>query len=68
MKRRASYEEIVEHLPIQRVIYYDFETSDRLKEGMKHYTEILEFGASIHNFKTFQSFITPKVGRKFKIA
>ena len=67
MKRRASYEEIVEHLPIQRVIYYDFETSDSLKEGMKHYPEILEFGACIHNFKTFHSFITPKVGRKFKI-
>ena len=34
---------------------------------MKHYPEILEFGASIHNFKTFQSYITPKVGSKFKM-
>ena len=67
MKRRASYEAIVEHLPIQRVVYYDFETSYKLKESMNHYPEILEFGASIHNFKTFQSFITPKVGRKFKM-
>ena len=67
MKHCASYEEIVEHLPIQRAVYYDFETSDRLKEGMKHYPEILEFGACIHNFKTFHSYITPKVGSKFKM-
>ena len=67
MKRRASQEETLEHLPIQRAVYYDFETSDRLKKGMKHYPEILEFGACIHNFKTFQSYITPKVGSKFKM-
>ena len=68
MKRRASYEEMLEHLPIQRVIYYDFETSDRLKEGMEHYPEILEFGACIHNLKTYHSFITPKVGSNFRMS
>ena len=35
---------------------------------MKQYPEILEFGACIYNFKTFQSFITPKVGNRFRMA